>query len=74
MNFEAILFNKRKFRDIKLNGGGDLCLPTLNGKVLKVPTINFVKIPLFNYDTTFRTKSVIAHDRARFAKLGLKHF
>lgn len=74
MNFEAILLNKRKFRDIKLNGGGDLCLPTLNGKVLEVPTINFVKIPLYNYDTTFRTKSVIAHDRARFARAWNREF
>ena len=30
----CIAFNKKKFSSIKLNGGGDLCDPTINGKLL----------------------------------------
>ena len=74
MNFETIFLNKKKFKNIKLNGGGDLCLPTLNGKVLGVPRIKFLNIPLFNYDTTFRTKEVIAYDRGRFARAWFREF
>ena len=74
MNFETILLNKKKFKDIKLNGGRDMCIPTLNGVLLEMPNVKFLKIPLFNYDTTFRTKDVIAHDRARFARAWNREF
>ena len=72
--FETILLNKKKFKNIKLNGGPDLCIPTLNGKLLEAPNVKVLKIPLFNYDTTFRTKEVIAKDRARFARAWFREF
>ncbi len=74
MNFETVLLNKKKFKNIKLNGGGDLCLPTLDGVVLGVPKIKYLDIPLFNYDTTFRSKEVIAYDRGRFARAWYREF
>jgi len=74
MYFEPVLLNKKKFKNIKLNGGGDLCLPTLDGKLLEVPNIKYINIPLFNYDTTFRKKEIIAHDRARFARAWFRQF
>ena len=30
--------------------------------------VKFIDIPLFNYDTTFRTKEIIGYDRGRFAR------
>ena len=33
-----------------------------------------VNIPIWNYDTTFRTKEIIAEDRARFARAWFRHF
>lgn len=73
-NFETVLLNKKKFRDIKLNGGRDMCIPTLNGKILEAPNVKCIKIPLFNYDTTFRTKEIIAYDRGRFARAWYREF
>lgn len=73
-NFEIICLNKKKFPTIKLNGGGDLCLATLNGKLLDYNNVPIVNIPIWNYDTTFRTKEVIAEDRARFARAWYRHF
>ena len=36
-----------------------------------MPVIN---VPIWNYDTTFRTKEIIAEDRARFARAWFRHF
>ncbi len=73
-NFETIIFNKKLFSDIQFNGGGDLALPTLNGQVLDQSNIKYSNIPLWNYDTTFRTKEVIAKDRSRFARAWFREF
>ena len=73
-NFEIICLNKKKFPTIKLNGGGDLCLATLDGKLLDYNNVPIVNIPIWNYDTTFRTREVIAEDRARFARAWYRHF
>jgi hypothetical protein len=73
-NFEILFLNKKKFPDIKLNGGGDLCLATLDGMLLDYTNIPIVNIPIWNYDTTFRTKKVIAEDRARFARAWYRYF
>ena len=67
-------FNKKYFPNISLNGGGDLCQPTLNGIQLlhkDFPTIN---TPLYQYDSILRTKEIIANDRARFARAWYRHF
>tara|TARA_B100001121_G_scaffold29898_1_gene24380 strand:- start:1518 stop:2321 length:804 start_codon:yes stop_codon:yes gene_type:complete len=67
-------FNKRDYPEIKLNGGGDLCLPTLNGKLIKPEDVPKIKVPIWNYDTVFRTKEVISQDRARFARAWYREF
>ena len=64
----CLAFNKKKFPNIKLNGGGDLTLATLNNELVdpkKVPNIN---VPIYQYDSIFRTKEIISEDRARFAR------
>ena len=67
-------FNKKDFPNITLNGGGDLCLPTLNGKLIKPGDVPKTKVPIWNYDTVFRTKELIGHDRARYARAWKREF
>ncbi len=70
----CLAFNKKKFPNIKLNGGGDLTLATLNNELVdpkKVPNIN---VPIYQYDSIFRTKEIISEDRARFAKAWIDYF
>ena len=73
-NFDALAINKKKFPNVKFNGGKDLCLATLDGVVLDQNNIPIVNIPIWNYDTTFRTKEVISEDRARFARAWFRQF
>jgi len=73
-NFQVIFLNKKEFPNIKLNGGGDLCLATLDGILLDHKNVPIVNIPIWNYDTTFRTKEIIAQDRARFARAWFRYF
>lgn len=68
------IVNKKKFPQIKFNGGGDLCDPTLNGKLLNELNLPKLNIPIWNYDSTFKTKEVISIDRARFARAWNKEF
>ena len=70
----CIAINKKKFPDVKLNGGGDLCAPTLNGKQIRHSDVPFVNIPIWQYDSVFRTKEIIAKDRARFARAWNRYF
>ena len=70
----AVALNKKRFPNIKLNGGGDLCLPTLDNKVLNFSNLPNVNIPIFQYDSLFRSKEVIANDRARFARAWFREF
>ena len=45
-----------------------MCQPTLNGEQLthwKVPNCD---VPIFQYDSVFRTKEIISECRARFAR------
>ncbi len=64
----AMVVNKKKFNNIKFNGGGDGCDPTLNGVLLNENNVPVSMIPFWNYDSVFKTKDVIASDRARFAR------
>ena len=73
-NKDIIAINKKDYPNIKLNGGGDLCLPTLNGKLLEAKDVPNINIPIWNYDTTFRTQKIIADDRARFARAWFSYF
>ena len=71
---KCLALNKKKFPMIKLNGGGDLCLPTINNKLIKVKDLQISKKPVWNYDTVFRTKEIIKSDRLRFAKAWYAYF
>jgi len=70
----VIAYNKKFFPEIMLNGGGDLCLPTLNGKEIKPTEVPISKIKLWNYDSMFKTREVIKEDRARFARAWHRYF
>lgn len=70
----CLAFNKKKFNNIRLNGGGDLTLATINDELIdpkKVPNVN---IPIYQYESIFRTKEIIRQDRARFATAWLNFF
>jgi len=69
-----IALNKSKFPNLKLNGGGDLCQPTLNGKSLEIEKLPKSYIPIWNYDSIFKTKNIISQDRARFARAWYREF
>jgi len=64
----AMVVNKKKFKNIKFNGGGDGCDPTLDGVLLNEKNVPVSLIPFWNYDSVFKTKEIIAKDRARFAR------
>ena len=70
----CIAVNKKKFPEIKLNGGGDLCMPTLNNKLIEPRNMPISKAPIWNYEMMFKTKDIIAHERTRFAKAWYKQF
>jgi hypothetical protein len=70
----TFILNKKKYPNIKLNGGGDMCDPTLNGLLLDSKNVPVVNIPFWNYDSSFKTKNVIAEDRARFARAWYNYF
>jgi hypothetical protein len=70
----CIALNKKKFPEIKLNGGGDMCQPTIDGKQILHSSVPKANIPIWQYDSMFRTKEIIAEDRARFARAWYKQF
>lgn len=70
----CIALNKKNFPNIIQNGGGDLCLPTLNNKRILPSNTPMAKIPIWQYDSVFRTKEIIAEDRARFARAWFREF
>ena len=70
----CIALNKKKFPNIKMNGGGDLCLPTLDDKRITANNVPQTNIPIWNYDKVFGTKETISVDRARFARAWFRQF
>ena len=66
----CIAFNKKNYSKIKLNGGGDLCDPTLDGNLLNQYNLPNERMPIWNYDSVFKTKEIISADRARSQELG----
>ena len=70
----CIALNKKEFPNIKLNGGGDMCLATLNSTLIRPEDVPNVNIPIYQYDSMFRTKKLIALDRSRFASAWFKYF
>ncbi len=76
-NFKSkmcIAVNKKKFPDIKFNGGGDLCQPTIENKLISPDIVPYEKIIIWNYDSMFKTKKIISKDRARFARAWFSSF
>ena len=70
----CIALNKKKFSEIKINGGGDMCQPTIDGKQILHSSVPKLNIPIWQYDSMFRTKEIIAEDRARFARAWFEQF
>lgn len=70
----CIAFNKKKFPNIKLNGGTDLTLATLDNQLLDPNLVPNVNAPVYQYDSVFRTKEIISEDRARFARAWINFF
>ena len=70
----CIALNKKEFPNIVLNGGGDLTHPTINNKQIKFSDVPLVHTPIWQYDSSFRTKEVISQDRARFARAWFDYF
>jgi len=70
----CIALNKKKYPNIELNGGGDMCLATLNSKLITARDVPNTNIPIYQYDSMFRSKQVIAEDRSRFAKAWFNYF
>ena len=70
----GVAVNKKKFPEVKLNGGGDLCLPTIQNQLLDPFKNPISKFPIYQYDSFFRTKEIISADRARFARAWNREF
>ncbi len=64
----CIAMNKKEYPQIISNGGGDMCLPTLNNVRIDPNKMPQSRIPIWQYDSMFRTKKIISEDRARFAR------
>ena len=45
-----------------------------NGELLNVNNLPNLNIPIYQYDSMFRTKRIIAEDRARFARAWNRYF
>ncbi len=70
----CIALNKKRFPEIKINGGGDMCQPTIDNKQILHTMVPNLNVPIWQYDSMFRTKEIIAKDRARFARAWFKQF
>ena len=55
----SFILNKKNYPNIKLNGGGDMCDPTLNGVLLDSNNVPVVNIPFWNYDSSFKSKKLL---------------
>ena len=47
---------------------------TLDDKILNYDDNPKTRIPIFQYDSMFRTKEIISRDRARFARAWFREF
>ena len=70
----CLILNKKRFPEIKLDGGTDRMLATLNGEILTYKNVPQIKVPIWQYDSMFRTKEIIGKDRARFARAWRRTF
>ena len=49
-------------------------LATLDGKLLTYKNVPQIRVPIWQYDSMFRTKEIIKSDRARFARAWFRTF
>lgn len=71
----VIAINKRLVGDrIKMNGGGDLCQTTLDGKHLTPDDVPESRIPFYNYEKILKTKEQITEDVGRMERAYERHF
>ena len=70
----CLAVNKKKYPEIELNGGGDLCFPTLNKRLINVDEIPLCNAPIWNYDMMFKTKEIIENERLRFGRAWFDYF
>ena len=49
-------------------------MATLDGKLIEPKKIPMANIPIYQYESTFRTKEIIKKDRARFARAWNRYF
>lgn len=70
-----LLVNRAKFGDrIKFDGGGDLCQPTLDGKVINVSEIPEARVPFYNYEHLIKNKRQTTIDVTRMDNAYHTHF
>lgn len=71
----VIAVNKGRYgHRIKFNGGGDLCQPTLDGKLIKPLEVPEARVPIYNYECLIKTKEQILKDKGRMARAWQRHF
>lgn len=67
--------NKKLYGDrIKFNGGGDLCQPTLDGRLMNIAEIPQAGVPFWNYEKIIKTKAQIMDDVGRMDRAYHRHF
>lgn len=71
----VIAINKAKFGyRIKMNGGGDLCQTTLDGKHLTPDDVPESRIAFYNYEKLLKTQEQIMQDVGRMERAYNGHF
>lgn len=71
----VIAVNKGAYGDrIKFNGGGDLCQPTLDGRLLDLAEIPQAGVPFYNYEKLTKRVEQVADDVGRMDRAYFKHF
>lgn len=71
----VIAINKKLVGDrVKMNGGGDLCQTTLDGKHLTPDDVPESRIAFYNYEKILKTKDQIIDDVGRMERAYFKQF
>jgi len=70
----ALAFNKKRYPNIRLDAGGDLCQPSLNDREIDEDIMPNLGIPIYNYDFCFKTRETIDKDFSRFMKAWQRRF
>lgn len=71
----VIAFNKALLKDtLKLDGGGDLCQPTIGGNLLTNDDVPASGIALYNYDHCFKDAPTLSHEIGRMNRAYYRRF